>query len=117
MSKILTLFKDNTVSFLDELIEQFPSESELYLARHLVKDQMDTELVISGFIQEVLPYKKAVQERDDDVFVNGKVSIIRGAPANRFKVLWKSLDEDNKNTIWQWFDLFIELAEKYQLHK
>lgn len=112
--KVLEIFCSNIISFLDELLEQFPNETELYLARHLLKDQLDPKIVVTTFIREILPYKEAVQKRDDDVFVNGKITILQGGSSNHFKKLWKSLGESDRQTIWEWFDLFIDLSEKYQ---
>ena len=53
MNSILQQFKDNLVSFLDELIDVFPSESELILLRIFIKDQIPTEDILNKFIYTI----------------------------------------------------------------
>ena len=63
-----------------------------------------------------------IEDRDEDFFLNhctlmedinnqntkGKI--------NHFKKLWRSktLDDEDKEVVWQWFDIFVSLSEKYQ---
>ena len=120
--EILRKFKDTIISFLDELISQFPIEADLVIFRIFLKDRVPIVEVINYFVSKILPLKNMVKNRDEDFFLNhcnlmedinkqstkGKI--------NNFKKLWRSptLDDDDKEVVWQWFDIFITLSEKYQ---
>lgn len=119
---ILNQFKTSIISFLDELIEQFPQEPDLIIFRIFIKDQAQIVNVINYFIHKLLPLKDMISKRDENFFLNhctlfdsvkeqGKKESI-----NHFKKLWRSssLDEEDKIVMWKWFDSFVYLAEKYQ---
>ena len=63
-----------------------------------------------------------IGDRDENFFLNkceifeSIQNIERKGKVNRFKMLWRSpsLDDDDKRVVWEWFDSFIYLAEKYQ---
>ena len=112
-------FKDNIILFLDELIEQFPSEANFIMARIFLKDRVSPETIINVFIREVRSLKEDIAKRDEKVFLNNNLSLFNSfdkSTVNHFKVLWKSssLDDDDKQVIWQWFDTFVYLSEQYQ---
>ena len=44
--KLIIEFRDQLIKFLDELIDQFPSESQFIIIRILVKDQILIEDVV-----------------------------------------------------------------------
>ena len=120
--EILRRFKDTIISFLDELIGQFPEEADLVIFRIFLKDRVPIVEIIKYFVLKVLPLKKMIEDRNEDFFLNhctlmedinnqktkGKI--------NHFKKLWRSetLDDEDKEVVWQWFDIFITLSEKYQ---
>lgn len=116
--QILSEFKSNLVSFLDELIEQFPEEGDLVIARIFLNDQVPIADVMNTFITNLLPLKDMVKQRNDDFFLNNNVLFDRldKNKVNHFKKLWRSerLDKEDRQVIWQWYDLFISLSDRYQ---
>jgi hypothetical protein len=118
--EILKQFKNALIAFLDELIGQFPSEGDLVIFRIFLKDRVPIDNIINYFVLRILPLKKMVDERDEDFFLN-KCELFENlqekkGKVNRFKRLWRSecLDDDDKRVVWEWFDSFIFLSEKYQ---
>ncbi len=127
---VLAIFKKAIVSFLDELIDQFPQESNLILCRLFVKDQVPIGKTMENFIYRLDDnngrLKLMAKERDDTFFLKGNIFYIGNNPAceknslgggavNYLRQIWQSnLDEDDRQTIWKWFDSFIILAEKYK---
>lgn len=115
--KILQDFKSNLISFFDELIEQFPNESQFILTRIIIKDQVSPDFIMNYFISSVLPCKEMIKSRDEKFFTDLNV-IYFGLAENAasFKNLWlqNKLDSDDKVVMWKWMDLFINLAEKYK---
>tara|TARA_Y100000389_G_C17397240_1_gene483269 strand:- start:97 stop:498 length:402 start_codon:yes stop_codon:yes gene_type:complete len=120
--EILKKFKDTVISFLDELISQFPQEANLVIFRIFLKDRVPIVDVINYFVRKVLPLKNMVESRNEDFFLNHCTLMedinnqkTKGR-VNHFKKLWRSetLDDEDKEVVWQWFDTFITLSEKYQ---
>lgn len=120
--EILKKFKDTVISFLDELISQFPQEADLVIFRIFLKDRVPIVDVINYFVRKVLPLKNMVKNRNEDFFLNHCTLMedinnqkTKGR-VNHFKKLWRSetLDDEDKEVMWQWFDTFITLSEKYQ---
>lgn len=121
--EILKQFKNALISFLDELIVQFPSEGDLVIFRIFLKDRVPIVNVLNYVVLNILPLKQLIVERDEDFFLN-KCNLFESIGAesekktkiSRFKRLWRSesLDEDDKRVVWEWFDSFIYLSEKYQ---
>ena len=111
--KILVQFKTQLIKFIDELIDQFPEQSDFVIMRILIKDQMNIEDIMKKFINDVLPMKKDIKERNDSFFI--KNNFIETSNGSLFKILWESenLDKDDRIIIWKWIDLFVIIGKKY----
>lgn len=120
--EILKQFKKTLISFLDELIDQFPKEADLVIFRIFLKDRVPIVNIMNYFVLKILPLKEMVTERNEDFFMN-HCSLFEDVQnqqnkgkINHFKKLWRSslLDDEDKRVVWDWFDSFIFLTEKYQ---
>lgn len=120
---ILKKFKTNLINFLQDLIDQFPEEGDLIMIRIFIDNQIPIENVMTVFIQKLLPLKDIVAKRDANFFLGNQAMSLFDrfdkTKVNYFKTLWQSsrLDDDDRNKIWKWYDLFIILAEAYQKRK
>lgn len=119
--KLLSQFRDQMIRFLDELIEQLPSESQFIIIRIFFKDKIPVEDIMGNFIKQVLPHKHYIKTRNEKFFLQG-TNIYNAAykshgkqSVDHFKNLWKSnlLDTEDRKVLWSWFDLFVLLGEKY----
>jgi hypothetical protein len=119
--QIANNFKENLVSFIDELIEQFPDETDFLITRMVLKDRITPETVINIFIKDVLPFKDFIKNHDEKFFLETDISVFRGASnkVNHLRLLWKSstLDTEDKKIIWKWFDTFMYLTDQYMAFK
>lgn len=115
---ILAEFRNNMVEFFDELIEVFPAETDIILARIMVKDVLNPEMVMNQFILDVVPHREQIKNRHEEFFLTNNFlhHLNSKGKVNHFKLLWKSnqLDDDDRKILWQWFDTFLHFAEKYQ---
>ena len=115
--QILTDFRTSLVSFLDELIQQFPEEGDLIVLRIFLADQVPIEEIMQTFVNKCLPLKEIIKKRDESFFLANNVLFERidRDKVNHFKKLWISpkLDDDDRAIIWQWYDNFIAISEKY----
>lgn len=112
-------FKNTLTDFLDELISNFfPTETELIFMRMMVKQAPASDL-IGKYIRDILPLKNLVKEQNDAFFIDNNILYVNGnlssEKENHFKNLWRSdiLDEENRNTIWEWMKTFITIAQCY----
>jgi len=123
MSKLSVLkeYKRSIITFIDELIDQFPTEGDLVMIRIFLNDQIPIDDIMKAFCYDVNKndgeIRKFIKERDDKYFLDHNIFDGFGgkSKANHFKKLWRSseLDDDDKNTIWRWIDSFVYLSDKY----
>lgn len=116
-------FRSHLVKFLDELIEQFPKESNFVIMRIFIKDQVPVSDVIGRFIRDILPYREQARSRDDQFFIEHPLLYMSSKDINKvgqsnvdhFTQLWMSdaLDETDRQVIWDWVDIFMEFGHKY----
>jgi hypothetical protein len=116
--RILSIFKDQFITFLDELIAQFPKEPDLVIVRIFMKDQVPIEDVMCHVIKEILPFENKIEAKDEGFFLENKrlFNEISSESVIHFKRLWtsNSLDNDDRDAIWDWFKSFCILAKRYQ---
>jgi hypothetical protein len=112
-------FKNSLLQFMDELIEQYPTYPTLVMVRIVIKDQIASADVINKFVTEILPYSSFITSKNELIFSDLNViykscfGIKKDKEIRNFKKLWKNSDEDNKKTIWKWFDFFLRMSHKY----
>ena len=117
ITSVLNDFHTNFISFLDELIELFPSDAEIIVVRLILKDSVSPETIMTTFIKEVMPHKKAIEDRNEEFFFTTTLfDTFDKGKLNHLKLLWKSsvIDDNDRQVIWKWFDTFIFLTEQYQ---
>jgi hypothetical protein len=113
--ELLVLFKKNMIEFLDELLEQFEDEGDLIVLRFFIEEQIPVEMLMNRFVQYVYPMKVMVKERNEKFFLE-RDNIFGSSPKDKvihFKQLFLRFSDDDKATLWTWFDVFISLCEKY----
>lgn len=117
--KIQKQFREKLIDFLDEIVEMHPRESEFILMRMVIK-QIPLEDLIGKFIRDILPLEEYVKKRDESFFLNNTILYIDGKlgedQINHFKNLWlsNSLDDEERDTIWLWMDMFINISNEYK---
>lgn len=117
--KLMKEFRDQLVTFLDEIIEQFPTECDFVLIRMFIKDQIPVHDILGRFIRDILPVKEYVEKKDESFFLNNTLLYTGGNISNdkinHFQQLWQSnkLDDEDRETIWKWMACFIKIADCY----
>lgn len=115
---VLKLFKDNVIKFLMALIEILPREGDLIMLRVMFETQIPVETAMQIFSSRIMPYADMVRTKDERFFLEG-TDLFDGLQREKvsyFKDLWLSdaLSADDKEQLWKWFRLFLNLAEKYE---
>ena len=116
---LMQKFRDKLVTFLDEIIDQFPTECDFVLIRMFIKDQIPVHDILGRFIRDILPLKEHVEKREEAFFLNNTLLYTGGnisdEKINHFQELWQSdkLDADDRETIWTWMECFIKISDCY----
>ena len=110
--------KTQMINLIDDLLEILPNEKDIFTVRVLFDAMMSPTKLIEGFIEYVLPWKEYITNRDETYFEKND-NIFGSLPAHKvqyFKTLYKNgvFGQEEKETIWQYFDVFVSLAETYK---
>jgi hypothetical protein len=117
--EVLREFKTQLILFFDELIENFPREGDLVIARLFISTQVPIIDLMDDFNRNINKddqrLRKKIKERREDFFLSNNLFPRFKPTINHFKKLWRSgtLDNDDKEIIWKWVDTFIFLGDKY----
>lgn len=119
--EVLSEFKTQLILFLDELIDQFPQESDLVVLRIFLKDQIPIKDAVDIFVFHINKnngeLREMIKNRNEAFFLDHNVfqRAVGTDKVNHFKRLWRSglLDDEDKKIMWQWVDTFVFLADKY----
>ena len=118
---ILQRLKKGVIQFIDDLIDIFPQEYDLIMARIFFEDQVEVSSLADSFVKYVLPHKNMIKGRNEKFFINDNniFGMIDNGKVLHFKKLWtsSSLDSENRAIIWKYFDTFIVLSEAYKKKK
>ena len=117
---ILTQLKTQMVTFLDELIETFPSEPDFVIFRIFVNDRLPIEDIMKYIVNNLCPMADMVKAKNEDFFLKNNILFSQldeneSSKVNHFKNIWssKQVDKEDKEIIWRWFQSFIFLGNKY----
>ena len=113
--ELLHLFRKNMVDFIDELIEQFEDEGDLIVMRFFFAEQIPIENMMTHFINYIYPFKDMIHAKDEQFFLE-RDNIFGSSPKEKvihFKTLYNKMAEDDKKTLWIWFESFISICDKY----
>lgn len=119
---ILNIFKTQLVKFCDELIQQFPNESEFVIMKVFLKDTIPIEKSMTLFINAINKdqnnIKIMIKERNEDFFINhNPFNFLSNCKDSISKLtkLWEgeTLSNEDKDIIWNWIDVFVKISDKY----
>ena len=120
-NQILSEFKKTVVQFFDELIRQFPSAGDLVVCRVMMNDQVPVRLVMDAFCDKLDDnngeMRVMIREKNEEFFIERDIfEVVSGEIGTRLKKLWVSpmLSDDDRNVIWDWFNSFVFLADKFK---
>lgn len=121
--QLLQTFKNQIINFLDELIQQFPNQAEFVIIRVFVKDQIPLADVLGRFIKECIDFHDQIKQKDEKFFLESDI-IVNALGGNqmgldvmdKLRELWRSdsLDQEDRDMVWRWLDLFFNIAQKYK---
>jgi hypothetical protein len=119
--ELLIQLKTQLVNFFDELIETFPDESDFVIFRILIKDKVPILDIMNYIVKDLCPLYDMVKNKNEAFFLDNNILFSKfdekkTEKINRLKKLWLSgtLDKENKQVMWSWFNSIIYLGTKFQ---
>jgi hypothetical protein len=117
MDKILNQLKNQVLNLMDDLLTICPNEADLLLVRLYFENQVEPETLMKGFIKWIYPWKEYIVNRNEKYFEENE-HIFGPLPSNKVSYFKKkyndgTLNKNDKEIIWDYFDVFITLIEKY----
>lgn len=117
---IVKNFNNYCEEFVSELV-LITNDSDISSYATILKTMNQTNSLkcIEQFIIYVLPEKEKIMNSDENYFLsndyseqleNDEESIME---ALKLKTLWKTLDDDNKEVIFEYLQLLIQISEEY----
>jgi hypothetical protein len=117
--KIIQVFHNNLVDFIDSLVEQFPTETDLILVKTFFQQFCSPGEIIKYFCKSLLsPEVKVMIDKQDETFFLKNDSLFSDIPNQQkvfhFKNLWKNSNTQQKQMMWAWIQKFKRIAEIYE---
>lgn len=120
-SELLVVFKDQLLNFTDELLEIFQNEPKLILLRVYIENNLIVEDAIKRFGKALNgsdDLTTMIQKRNECFFINYDMMKLKDNDTNQANFmleLWndKRLDDEDKDVIWTWIDLFVNITKCY----
>lgn len=115
--ELLIKFKNVLLEFIDELVQQFPNDSDIVMCRIFIKDQIPTQTIMDKFVTYFLPKSELILNQDPLFFTVGTSDFCASLKLNTniFEKIWYSdtLDDEDKQVIWQWITSLYKMVDKY----
>jgi hypothetical protein len=118
MNNILNQFKNDILSFIDELLEQCSKDHDLFLLRFYFKDQKPIKDVMTSLIEKLAlddrKLKKIIYQRNETQFLDSNlINYFDMKYVTKFKKFWHDFDQQTKNVVWDWLIHFCNLSDQY----
>jgi DNA-binding protein len=117
--KVIEVFKNNLVNFIEILIEQFPTETDLIIIRTFFLEMCSAVDIINYFSHKLLnnKVKTMIEKQNDQFFIENDTlfsDIKNKQKVFHFKNVWLTATDNQKKSIWQWFNKLVRIAEIYK---
>jgi len=117
--KVIEVFKNNLVNFIEILIEQFPTETDLIIIRTFFLEMCSSVDIINYFSHKLLnnKVKTMIEKQNDQFFIENDTlfsDIKNKQKVFHFKNVWLTATDNQKKSIWQWFNKLVRIAEIYK---
>ena len=116
--ELLIKFKNVLMNFIDELVQQFPNDSDIVMCRIFIKDQIPTQTIMDKFIKYFTPQEELIKNKDPLFFTMGTSEFCSSLNLNTniFEKAWFSgvLDDEDKEITWQWITSLYKIVDKYK---
>lgn len=120
----LTAFNNIIFRFVDDLIETFPEENDfkVYKRTFSILKSANAKKMCNLFKIYSYNYREKILAKDESFFIQNEYSEIKqannaesvGGIIEKLKEHWKTLENENKEKIWQYLSTMIQLSDMIQ---
>jgi hypothetical protein len=115
-------FFNQFAEFMDQLAKVFPADADFHAYKMGIQlfHKTNPSIVLTAVREHVFPFEKTIRDKNDDFFVKNEfkdyadddtvMTIIR-----KLQNLWVSLSEKNRDIVWTYIILLLDLAKKTTL--
>jgi hypothetical protein len=117
----LTAFNNLLNKFNEELISTFPEENDFKVYSRGIQmiNSANAKKICSLFKNYMILYRNNIEEKDESFFLtNNYTEIVNNTKSEgvegiiqKLKNYWKTLSDENKETIWQYLNSLIKLSD------
>lgn len=118
---ILSGFNNVIINFIDDCILVFPEEDDFKVFKRglnvLIK--FNPKKIVTIFKQYLVLYRTKILEKNEDFFLENDYKEVQKYNdkeifdiINKIKKYWTTLDNNNKNKIWDYLVLLINISDK-----
>ena len=119
--KCIDIFNQKFEEFIKDMIAVFPHDKDFKMMKNsfnLLK-MADDKKPFEIFAKYSPRFEEPVKNRDESFFLSSSYDDIRTQETNltdelidKLKSYWRNLNEENKDTIWKYLDVFFKLKTK-----
>jgi len=141
MTSTLGKFNLQIERLINDLLKVFPSniDIKLFKEKFLIAKSANPQLILLTFLKYGYPYKNKIMDKDEDFFLSDNLTkeILNNEDLKKdikengqligeniddeyilnkalnLKDLWKQMDENDHEVIWNYFKVLIVLCERY----
>lgn len=113
---VINRIHKGAIQFLDDLIGWLPNNHDLIMARLAVDTQIPAVILADTLLGTILPFKDAIKNRDEKFILSDPNLLSKGGDkALSLKAIWTGSDfsKDDKDIVWKWLDVFVDLLTLY----
>ena len=116
--ELINLFNKNFNEFLDILIDKFPKEQDFILINILLNtNRLSSGDLINNFSNVLIPNKQIILDKSSEFFINNTSNLFYGlhlTSITSFKPIWNRLNSEEREMLWRWFKLFLNICLEYK---
>jgi hypothetical protein len=109
MNNIIKQFNEISIDFLTQTSALVGSS---YLYKYKLMTKVNSIFAIDLFIQNVLPFKSKILNRDESFFINKSIDNNYMDDVIGIKQIYHTLDEQSKDNIWEIVLALVYLSEE-----
>jgi hypothetical protein len=124
MSSIEKVFSTQLLNLMNTLSNRFPDDKDIQLGITGIEQlrSVNNKKVVDMFVLYCYKFRSEVMEKNDDFFLNrdfisedlGKDQSSGGTEImNNLKRHWGELDNDEREAIWKYLQVLMNLSDKY----
>ena len=118
---ILSGFNNIILNFIDDCILVFPEEDDFKVFKRglnvLIK--FNPKKILNIYKQYLVLYRPKIEEKNEDFFLENDYDIVKKYNdkeifdiINKIKKYWKTLNNNNKDKIWEYLVLLVQISDK-----